>query len=69
MLADKAGSAPEPGHDWSQTAEQSPSGVVCLYVARAGAETEPAANKQSHREETCFLNKEAQSVSLSYFLN
>lgn len=42
MLADKLGVPGEPGHDWSQTAEQSPRGVR-LSVARAantGAPTE-----------------------------
>lgn len=31
----KPGSAPEPGHDWSQTAERSPRG--CLASCAAGA--------------------------------
>lgn len=70
MLADKAGSAPEPGHDWSQTAERSPLvGLSVFMLPGAGAETEPAANKQSRPRGNLFSEqKEAQSVSLSYFL-
>lgn len=61
MLADELGVPGEPGHDWSQTAEQSPRGVR-LSVARAANTGAP------HREETS-LKSAVQTAARSYFLN